>query len=95
MQHATTQHADPAHDAGHGHDEVETPETKAERERSAAVQDAMALVLARRAAPAMIIAGAGLSLALLSMLGPSAPPQAWLWLLPSILLLGWGLSLRR
>ena len=102
MGHATNPQAGTDHDHGgghghapHAHEEVETPEMKAEREASALVQGAMARSLARRIAPVMVLGGAGVSLALLSTLGGSAPPQTWLWLLPSILVTGWGLSLRK
>ena len=99
MGHSASQHADAdhGHGAGHGHahEEVESPEMKAEREKSAAMQDCMASSLARRVAPMLIIGGAGVSLALLSNLGSGAPPQAWLWLLPSVLVTCWGLALRR
>lgn len=98
MGHSTSQHADAdhGHGAGHGHahEEVESPEMKAARELSAAVQDGIARSLARRVAPLLIIGGAGLSLALASNLSSDAPPQAWLWLLPSVLVTCWGLALR-
>ena len=102
MGHATNPQAGADHDhgAGHGlahhvHEEVETAEMRADSEASALVQDALARSLSRRIAPLMVIVGAGTCLALLSTLGGSAPPHAWLWLLPAIFVTGWGLALRR
>ena len=99
MGHSTSQHADADHGhgaaRGHAQAEVESSEMKAAREQSAAVQDSIARSLATRVAPALIIGGAGVSLALLSNLSSGSPPQAWLWLLPSVLVTCWGLALRR
>jgi hypothetical protein len=83
------------HGAGHGHDEVETAEQVADRERSAHVQRAIAVAVSRPVGPILAVGGAGLTLAFASGLGSSAPATQWLWLLPSLLAMTWGLALMR
>ena len=80
---------------GHDAAPVETVEQAADRAQSGAVERAVARAVARPLGPMLVIGGAGTSLALLSQLGPSASPNGWLWLLPSILATAWGLALTR
>lgn len=78
---------------GHDAPEVETAEQAADRERSVAVERAVAHAVARPLGPMLAIGGAGTSLALLSQLGPAASPNGWLWLLVSLLTMAYGLAL--
>lgn len=88
-------HAAHGHDAGHGHAApAETPEQRADRERSEAVLQAWAKRLRAPAALLALITGA-VSLGWLASLGSSAPVMSWTWLFLLVPAFVWTLAIAR